>query len=146
MTDVTPSERGQSVRWIISVPFRQLITWWSDVRERFRLGSEFATLDRQGQLDGVLRDAGVCRSALRAILRAHPDAPRRLSAMLERLGLRRRDLRDTGTLQDVELTCTMCEVPGECRHWLKSGNTSGYQEFCPNAETFERLRATQPKS
>jgi hypothetical protein len=146
MTDVTPSGRQRSVREIIGAPLQHLATWWSDVRERYRLGNEFATLDRQGQLDGVLRDAGVSRSSMRAILHAHPDAPRRLSAMLQRLGLTRRNLRDSGTLQDVELTCTMCEATGDCRHWLKSSATSGHQEFCPNAETFEHVREAPPKA
>jgi hypothetical protein len=146
MTDATPSERQPSVREMMGAPFHRVATWWNDVRERHRLGNEFATLDRQGQLDTVLQDAGLSRSSMPAILRAYPDAPRRLSAMLKRLSLTQRELRNSGTQQDVALTCTMCKTTGDCRHWLKSGASSGYQEFCPNAGTFEHLRAVSPKT
>jgi hypothetical protein len=55
-------------------------------------------------------------------------------------------LRTTGTVHDVELTCTMCEATGKCQHWLASGKTAGYEEFCPNAETFDSLVAKRQKS
>jgi hypothetical protein len=115
------------------------------MRERRRLGSEFATLERQGQLDSVLQDAGVSRSSVQAILHAHPGARRRLSGMMQRLGLSRRALHDSGAQHEVELTCTLCEATGKCQHWLDSGATTGNEKFCPNAETLERLRTAIAK-
>jgi hypothetical protein len=139
----TPNPRG--MREIAGAPLRHLAGWWNRVRERRRLGNEFAALDAQGQLDTVLQDAGASRSAMGAILRAHPDAPKRLAAMLQRLGLTRRDLRAGGVQQDVEFTCTVCEATGKCTHWLASDATSGYEEFCPNAKTFAELKAAPKK-
>jgi Family of unknown function (DUF6455) len=122
-------------------PAAWLRGWWRTLRERRRLRDEFAALEQQGQLDTVLQEAGASRGTVDAILRAHPDTPKRLSAMLRRLGITRDRLHATGTLHDVELTCTLCEATGKCQHWLRSGQTAGYEAFCPNAQTFESLRA-----
>ena len=142
MADLVHFAKPRGMREIVGAPIRHLAIRWSDMRARRRLGDEFAALDAQGQLDTVLQDAGASRSAMGAILRAHPDAPKRLAAMLQRLGLTRREVRDGGVQQDVEFTCTVCEATGKCSHWLAPTPPSGYQDFCPNAETFNRLRAT----
>lgn len=124
-------------------PLARLRGWWHGLRERRRLRDEFAALEQYGQLDTILQEAGTTRGAIDAILRAHPDTPQRLAAMLRRLGISRDRLRTAGAQHDVELTCTICEVTGKCEHWLRSGKTSGYEAFCPNAETFKGLQAKQ---
>ena len=124
-----------------SGPVARLRNWWHGLRARWRLSAEFTALEQQGQLDMVLQDAGAGRGAVDAILRAHPGAPKRLAVMLRRLGISRDRLRESGTLHDVELTCTICEATGACDHWLRSGKSEGYRAFCPNAATFEALRA-----
>lgn len=118
--------------------------WWRGVWERQHLRGEFAALEQHGQLDAVLQEAGTSRGAVDAILRAHPGAQKRLAVMLRRLGIGRDRLRESGTLHDVEMTCTICEATGECDHWLRSGKTEGYELFCPNAQTFEALRGKKP--
>jgi Family of unknown function (DUF6455) len=119
----------------------RLRNWWEGLRERRRLGAEFGALEQQGQLDTVLQEAGVTRGAVDAILHAHPGAPKRLAAMLRRLGISRERLRESGTAHDVEMTCTLCGATGQCEHWLRSGKTAGYDAFCPNKEAFDALRA-----
>lgn len=121
--------------------FARLRSWWRGMRERRQLGAEFAALEEQGQLDLVLQEAGATRGAVDAILHSHPGAPKRLAAMLRRLGISRERLRDSGAMHDVEMTCTICQATGRCEHWLRSGKTEGYAAFCPNAEAFEALRA-----
>lgn len=143
MADLSDTAKPRGLTEIMGAPFRRLAEWWRNGRERRRLRDEFAALEGQGQLDVVLQEAGASRGSVEAILRAHPDTPKRLTAMMRRLGLSRADIRDDGTLHDVELTCTLCEAPGECRRWLRSGATTGYEDFCPNAETFNRLRGRQ---
>ena len=120
--------------------FARLRGWWNGFCARQRLRGEFQTLQQHGQLDSVLQEAGTSRGAMGAILRAHPGAPARLATMLKRLGINRDQLRRTGTLHDVELTCTMCEATGKCEHWLRGGKDTGYEDFCPNATTFQSVR------
>lgn len=145
MADLGQSANSWGMREAARAALRHLAAWWSDVQARRRLRSEFAALDAHGQLDSVLQDAGTSRGAMDAIVRAHPNASKRLAAMLQRLGLTRRDIRDGGVQQDVELTCTVCDVTNKCNHWLASDATAGYQDFCPNAATFEQLRAAVKK-
>ena len=114
--------------------------WWRGVIERERLRKELTALDLRGQLDTVLQDAGASRSAVNAILRGHPGGSKRLAAMLHRLGMSRQQLRESGVMRDVEMTCTLCEATGTCDHWLRSGKSEGYCGFCPNAQTFDALR------
>jgi hypothetical protein len=116
--------------------------WWRGVIERERLRKELTALDLRGQLDTVLQDAGASRSAVNAILRGHPGGSKRLAAMLQRLGISRQQLRESGVMRDVEMTCTLCEATGTCDHWLRSGKSEGYRGFCPNAQTFDTLRDT----
>ena len=143
MAELSDTAKPCGLAEIMGAPFRRLAEWWSNGRERRRLRDEFAALEGQGQLDLVLREAGASRGSAEAILRPHPDTPKRLAGMLQRLGLTRHEIRDDGTLHDVELTCTLCAAPRECRRWLRSGATTGYEDFCPNAETFNRLRGRQ---
>jgi hypothetical protein len=119
----------------------RLRNWWEGLRERQRLGAEFAALEQQGQLDTVLQEAGVTRGTVDAILHSRPGAPKRLATMLRRLGISRERLRESGAVHDVELTCTLCGATGQCEHWLRSGKTEGYEAFCPNAEALDALRA-----
>ncbi|HWI28948.1 MAG TPA: DUF6455 family protein [Stellaceae bacterium] len=124
-------------------PLARLRAWWHALRERRRLRDEFAALEAYGQLDTILQEAGATRGVIDAILRAHPDTPQRLAAMLKRLGISRDRLRAAGAQHDVEFTCTICETTGKCEHWLRSGKASGYEAFCPNAETFKSLQTKQ---
>jgi len=36
--------------------------------------------------------------------------------------------------------CVACQKAAECRSWLLSGATEGYESFCPNAGFIQRLK------
>jgi hypothetical protein len=124
----------------------RLARWWRGLGERQRLRREFASLAAQGELDAVLGDAGASRSHLDAILKASPESPRRLAAMLQRLGITRTALRTTGALHEVEMNCTLCRDGGACDHWLKSGARTGQEAFCPNAATLAQAKRVTGRS
>ncbi|HUK07353.1 MAG TPA: DUF6455 family protein [Stellaceae bacterium] len=111
-----------------------------DARARHRIKSEFAALDRCGELDPMLRDFGFDRSAAPKIVDNHPRAPRRLSAMLQRLGIEPTAEQQQSTeMREIQRTCLVCGAGGKCDHWLAVGKPGEDRSFCPNAEALDRL-------
>jgi hypothetical protein len=112
-----------------------------DARARHRIKSEFAALDSSGQLDPMLRDFGFDRSAMPKIVENHPRAPRRLAAMLERLGIKPTLAQQrSADMREIQRTCLLCDAGAKCDHWLVSGKLGEERGFCPNAEALDRLR------
>lgn len=110
------------------------------VRERARLRHELEALDRNGDLDRVLAEASMTRGEIEPMLANYPGSAHALDAMAARLGVTEALRHDPETTRDMAHACTVCAEQGRCRHWLESGATEGYQEFCPNAALLEGMR------
>ena len=145
MTEVSESLRGATV-------WRRLAAWPAaafgyvrrrarDARARAEIRSEFARLDGYGELDTMLADCGLSRDAVPEIVSNHPAAPRRLTAMLRRLGITLTASQErSAEIREIERTCLQCAAGRQCDHWLRSGPAGEERQFCPNAEAFDRLR------
>jgi uncharacterized protein YjiS (DUF1127 family) len=113
---------------------------YGDWRQRRALRRELDKLDTQQLLDATLSDIGLSRAQLPGLV----DGMRRhrlFRRMLGRLGIESSRLADRAQLNEIMWTCASCTAGKQCRHWLDSGVGQGYQAFCPNAETLERLAA-----
>lgn len=123
--------------------FVEAIKWHaSAMRARQRFAEELAALGPQ-ELGRVLADAGFQRSDLGALMEHGPHSRALLEGMLDRLAVDRDKLRaDRTLLREIEHNCALCETQKRCRHWLKGdSDPKAYRKFCPNAETFDRLKA-----
>ncbi len=110
-------------------------------RARAALRSEFADLDRVGELDHVLGDLGLTRLEVSTVVANHPGAARRLATMMWRLGIADDPvIRANPEMRSIERGCLLCTASGKCERWLRSGDPEGHREFCPNSEAFDRLR------
>ena len=125
---------GNVLAWFgsLAAPIRRF-------RERERLRSELAGLERRGELDAVLRDAGLLRAQWPTVVAAHPDASELLAGMLARLGIERRHLGSTDTEREIGWTCTTCADKRRCRDWVSDGRTDPreYRSFCPNRRNLD---------
>lgn len=128
----------------------RIATMIADARARASLRNELAHLDANGELDGVLAEIGLSRAGVPTLVKRHPGAYRRLAAMLQRRGLadcRSRNALSRSTiraeLRDVEAQCLFCQATSKCETWLRSNQTEGYREFCPNAEAMDRIKAAK---
>lgn len=92
--------------------------------------------------DHELADLGITRDQI-AVLAHSDDAPELMRRMMERLGLSPELLaKHPGLKQHLERECSLCFSRSECRDWLKQDQAAaGYKEFCPNASTFDDLKA-----
>ena len=113
---------------------------YGDWRDSRALRREINVLEMQQLLDTTLADIGLSRAQLPRL--AGGMRRRRLfRRMLARLGLESVRLGDRAELNEVMWTCASCTAGKACRHWLDSGQVDGYQAFCANAPTFDRLIA-----
>lgn len=96
----------------------------------------------QALADHELADLGITREQIAVLARAD-EAPELMRRMMERLGVTQELLaKYPGLRQNLERECGLCCSRGECRRWLEQGKAdSGHTEFCPNATTFEDLKA-----
>ena len=117
---------------------RESLTDW---RENRALRRELAALDRGWLLGETLADIGVSRAELASIAAGHPKRSRLFGRMMARLRIARPRRAE---LLDLLTTCNGCTATRRCRHWLDSGSRTGYEAFCPNAETLKRLGAGRP--
>lgn len=117
---------------------------WRDLVARHALRQELLECDRSGVLDSILESIQVNRSELEPMIKNYPLSGRLFAAMSARLKV---NPRSDGPLmlRALQHTCAVCTHQHECRHWLASGSTEGYDEFCPNADYWhdlkERIRA-----
>lgn len=115
-----------------------------DMAARHALRQELLECDRSGVLDSILDSIQVDRAELEPMTRNYPLSLRLFAGMTKRLHL---DPRTDGPLmlRTLQHTCAVCTHQRQCKHWLKSGQTEGYDEFCPNADYWhalkERIRA-----
>jgi uncharacterized protein YjiS (DUF1127 family) len=119
---------------------------FDDCRQRHMLRLELAEMAAGGDFDRMLADVGISRSQIPVLLSAHPGAARRLGGAMRRIGIDPARIRAGWTLSDIEWTCTTCRSQRSCRKWLTSGAREDYRAFCPNAASFDRLRAEQRRS
>jgi hypothetical protein len=110
-----------------------------DMRERYGWWRAFAEWEDRGELRGVLHALGMEEQQIPVFIRNYPEAKRLLAAMTERIGVEIAPEREA-IRQDLTRTCALCSSHGECRRWLQDGEREGYQAFCPNTHSFEKLR------
>ncbi len=115
-----------------------------DMAARHALRQELLECDRSGVLDSILADLQMDRGELEPMIENYPLSSRLFGRMAARLGVD--PLCDGPQMRRaVQHTCAVCSHQRECRHWLDSGRTEGYEEFCPNADYWhalkERIRA-----
>lgn len=89
--------------------------------------------------------AAVLAVALVALRRrARPDSRVRVYDMMRLRGVPAPEPRDAAATQDVaaaEQRCAACANKDMCDALLRSGDTKGYRQFCPNALYLEWLHS-----
>lgn len=110
-----------------------------DLAARHALRQELLECDRSGVLDSVLADLQIDRGELDPVISNYPLSGRLFGGMAARLGV---DPMHDGpqTQRAIQRTCAVCAHQSECRHWLDSGRTEGYEEFCPNSDYWHALK------
>ena len=109
-----------------------------DLAERHALRQELLECDRSGVLDRVLADLQMQRGELEMMIENYPLSRRLFGAMAARLGVNP-TFEDPLMSRSLQRTCAVCAHQHECAHWLGSGKTEGYDEFCPNADYWHAL-------
>jgi len=114
---------------------RRRLSRWIAVRE-------LRSLDRI-QRGELARDIGLPEDVLgRLITRGDrtDDQSRRLMYALD-LDMNKVRSFDSGVARDINVVCSECLVTSRCQRELAAGTArKNYQEYCPNAETFDALR------
>ena len=85
---------------------------------------------------GVLADFGLTPLDVEQMLDTYPRWAQQLAEMAERRGVALDQL-DQAIRDHLNRNCWNCRAQGQCRKWLKSGQTSGHEEFCPNSAGFD---------
>lgn len=109
-------------------------------RQRFR--DELQALGAD-ETELILRDCGLTRSDLPAVIERYPDSCDLLPRMMSALGIDRESLRHAHpeTLRELELTCLSCPDWRHCKSDLAHGTAArDYASFCPNAALLQDLR------
>lgn len=113
----------------------------ADARLREELRYELRCLDEAGELDGALAQIGLSRAAIPELVRRYPGSVRRYGAMAARIGVRPPSPRaGLVALIGSRRRCLFCGETNHCDRWLASDARRGYQDFCPNAETFDAMK------
>ena len=110
-----------------------------DARERRRLRRELLDLDAD-TLDRTLAELRLQRGEVDAMIANHPASGHLLDDVAARLDVAGKLHADPATERDMWRLCSVCSAQGRCKHWLASGATEGYDEFCPNADRLDALR------
>jgi len=109
------------------------------VAARHTLRQELLECDRSDMLDNILADINLSRSELGPLIANHTLSSRLFGAMAARLGV---DPAQDGVVmkRDLQRTCTLCAHQSKCQHWLDSGHSEGYEQFCPNSDYWRALK------
>jgi len=111
-----------------------------DFAARHALRQELLDCDRVGVLDTILSDLQMSRGEIEPLIENYPLSTRLFGAMATRLGVD--PMHDGPHLhRAIQRTCAVCAYQRECQHWLDSGRSEGYDEFCPNADYWHALKA-----
>lgn len=124
---------------------RRLTEWIDDRRHRGAHDRLIEDVKRKGGFGELLEALGVTpeqfeKSSVPPIVAAELS-----QRMRHQLGC---DLR-LGPMDISALTqeCRVCGSWKTCRRWLDSGGSgTGYRDFCPNAEVFDRLRESKTRT
>jgi nucleotide-binding universal stress UspA family protein len=111
-----------------------------DMGARHALRQELLECDRLGVLDDLLTDLNLNRHELGRLTENYPLSSKLFGAMAERLGVDPSQS-DASTRQELQHTCSLCSHQIECKHWLQGFEEEGFEEFCPNADYWNTLRA-----
>ena len=102
-------------------------------RERRRWIGEMRNVATFGRLDETLCDVGITRAELDLLMTGPVDAGRQFEPMAAGAGAQL-DMIPPAVLREAEWTCIRCESRSACAHWMRSGEWSGGDSRCPNAE------------
>lgn len=122
---------------------KQLPLWWHNQLAAMR------ALDEINRSPGaeLLRTAGDCGitvQRLRRVTARGPLSARLMEMMARTYGLESATLRraDLNTVREMEERCTFCRERFRCAIDLEDDEgMARAQAYCPNADTFEKLRA-----
>ena len=110
------------------------------IRERHRMRHELDVLAEDGDLDRVLAEAQLTRADIEPMIANLPASGHLLADMAARLRVEDELHHDRLAERVMGRVCTVCNEQRRCRHWLASGATQGYTDFCPNAEALDEMR------
>jgi hypothetical protein len=120
----------------------RVVRAFDEMRQRAALRAEFAHLRDTGQLDRVLGDIGVEPTQIPTLIKNHPGAARRMTAMLRRLRIEPTpEAVNSVDIRAIQRTCLQCAASGKCDRWLHSQSSEHPSSFCPNSEAFRDLVA-----
>lgn len=136
-------QTGSSLMGRLRAAKASIARYFDDAAIRRELRSELAGL-RGHDFERVLAELGVNRDELEIVIRNAPRSRILFQSMLRRLGLDRRlSLFAPELVRQIERRCATCGNQKECGDWMEKGAPGQtYQQFCPNAETFDSLRRT----
>ncbi len=117
--------------------------WWA----RSKQWREFDDLAAEGMLDSVLEDIGLSRGEIPTVMHAFPRSGRRHEDMMRWTGVDPERLPPTADIREAQWLCIRCGAAKECDAWRGLPESQrGAPTFCPNIETFERIRAWQHRT
>jgi len=112
---------------------------WIIKRQRER--GDFGRLLLYGELDRVAHEVGLSAHEVGQLVELGHD-PEQLFRMLKALGISEVTQGQPEVFRDMQRLCGICTATDTCKHALEAGTAAtGYGEFCPNAQTFNELRA-----
>ena len=124
---------------------RSLVAAVRRARRQRAIAGEIVRLRQSGESARLLSDIGLSEAQGDIRPYSNLESPRLLDAMLSRLGINRKKALHGRDGQDLQASCALCSLPAACEHWLKSGQTDGYQRFCKNAAVLEALAPKPPQ-
>ena len=133
---------GDSATWVARMA-QAVHDWWA----RTKQWREFDDLAAEGMLDSVLDDIGLQRGEIPTVMHAFPRSGRRHADMMRWAGVDPERLPPTADIREAQWLCIRCGAAKECDSWRASPESQrGAPTFCPNIETFARVRAWQQRA
>lgn len=122
---------------------KQLPLWWHNQLAAMRALDEINRSPRAEQLRAA-GDCGITVQRLRRVAARGPLSTRLMEMMARTYGLEPASLRraDLNTVREMEERCTFCRERFRCAIDLEDDEgMARARAYCPNAGTFEKLRA-----
>jgi hypothetical protein len=114
---------------------------WRDHRDVIATLREIDGMD-PAVASEIAAEAGLSVHELRDVISHGAGANRLMQRMMGAYGIDMREVGEEapGLLPDVSVLCSRCRDKGRCAEELEAGTArENAHQFCPNAETFERL-------